>query len=403
MINIFIEALGGQVNLAKKLGCSQTLVSKWLSGRKIAGTWKGKFISLAKEYKIQISDCAISSFFESESVSKEVRTGNINENNKLGIIVEPKVRTGNIQVLPFCSTIEKQQEVDGIGMGVLSDGTPFLNIAGLARLCGVDEKAIRSIRDGWSSKSPFPRVTAIKSILESRGATVSSFCLEIPLRSTVYYACTDVVSMAVLEYYAFDAKVADNSIASKNYRLLANLGLRAFIYNQVGYDPRRQVPISWQIFRDRVSLVYNAVPLGYFCVFKEVSDIILAIIAAGGTIDSKFIPDISIGISWSNYWKEHNLHEKYGVPKNYAHNYPDYFPQSKSNPQPAKCYPEEALGEFRRWMRDVYLAQGKFRNYLSKKEKCGELPPSFAQLAVTSYSESLGIKASKQNESPKNS
>lgn len=31
-----------------------------------------------------------------------------------------------------------EKEVDGVGMGVLNDGTPFLNMRGLARMCGVD-------------------------------------------------------------------------------------------------------------------------------------------------------------------------------------------------------------------------------------------------------------------------
>ena len=33
--------------------------------------------------------------------------------------------------------IDKERDVEGIGMGVLSDGTPYLNQRGLAALCGV--------------------------------------------------------------------------------------------------------------------------------------------------------------------------------------------------------------------------------------------------------------------------
>lgn len=33
-------------------------------------------------------------------------------------------------------------EVDGISMGVLSDGTPYLTMRGLARMCGIDNSVL---------------------------------------------------------------------------------------------------------------------------------------------------------------------------------------------------------------------------------------------------------------------
>ena len=41
--------------------------------------------------------------------------------------------------------IEKDAEINGIGMGVLSDGTPYLNQRGLAALCGVQNAHIGTI------------------------------------------------------------------------------------------------------------------------------------------------------------------------------------------------------------------------------------------------------------------
>ena len=43
--------------------------------------------------------------------------------------------------------------------------------------------------------------------------------------------------MAVLEYYAFEAKGLDGAHAANSYRLLARKGYEAFIYSQVGYNP----------------------------------------------------------------------------------------------------------------------------------------------------------------------
>jgi hypothetical protein len=106
---------------------------------------------------------------------------------------------------------------------------------------------------------------------------------------------------------------------------------------------------------------------------------------AGLHIDEKFVPDISVGIAWSKHWKIENLDERFGARKKFEHNYPDYFPQSTSNPQEPWCYPEVALGEFRRWFRDSYIGEGKFTNYIEAKAKENALPVSFAQIAIAAY------------------
>ena len=49
--------------------------------------------------------------------------------------------------------IQKQVEIDGVGMGVLSDGTAFLTGRGLARLCGVSHRQIQSIGNEWTEAS----------------------------------------------------------------------------------------------------------------------------------------------------------------------------------------------------------------------------------------------------------
>jgi hypothetical protein len=41
--------------------------------------------------------------------------------------------------------VEKDTDINGIGMGVLSDGTPYLNQRGLAALCGVQNAHIGTI------------------------------------------------------------------------------------------------------------------------------------------------------------------------------------------------------------------------------------------------------------------
>jgi hypothetical protein len=223
----------------------------------------------------------------------------------------------------------------------------------------------------------------VKKNLQSKGWTTEQPYIAIKQRSGIFHAYSDVVCLAVLEYYAFDQPTEE---AKRNFRILAGKALHDFIYAQVGYDPENHVPVKWRQFHDRVSLTYNSVPSGYFSVFKEISDIIVHLGQNGLTIDSTFVPDISVGIHWGNYWSEANLDEKYGERIKFEHNYPDYFPQAKSNPQLPWCYPEMALGEFKRWIRESYIKQGKFEKYLLSQVAKKALPPSFAQLAIAAYS-----------------
>lgn len=65
--------------------------------------------------------------------------------------------------------LEAEKEVQGIGMGVLSDGTPFLNQRGLAALCGVQNAHIGTISKDWADAEPKPRIAAIKAIVGKGG------------------------------------------------------------------------------------------------------------------------------------------------------------------------------------------------------------------------------------------
>ena len=278
--------------------------------------------------------------------------------------------------------VDRQTEIQGIGMGVLSDGTPFLTQRGLARLCGVQNAHIGTIGTEWSDAAQKPRISTIKDLLSSRGVHLSAPYIQVMDGGRTLYAYPDTVCLAILEYYAFEAGANCKAEARTNFRHLAGKALQEFIYTQVGYSPAAHIPVSWQMFHDRVGLVYHTVPRGYFSVFKEIADIIVTLIRTGATLDHKFVPDISVGQHWGKHWSDNACDVVYGDRIKYEHNYPDYFPQSASNPQAAYCYPDSALGEFRRWMHEVYL-RDKFVTYLTTKERQGILPPSFSQIALT--------------------
>jgi hypothetical protein len=271
-------------------------------------------------------------------------------------------------------SVHHQDEIDGIGMGVLSDGTPFLNQRGLARMCGVQNAHIGTISSEWLDSGK-PRIAAIKKILAEKGVQMPAPHLEVAHGGRRMFAYPDVVCLAVLEYYAFDAGQFVQDEAKTRYRWLAGRSLREVIYSQLGYRPKGTIADTWRQFHDRVSLVYDNVPEGYFCIFKEIADVMVTLINAGAPVGDKFIPDLSVGRAWSEFWKANGLFANCGERQQYIHNFPDYFPQAASNPQYPWCYPEAALPSFRKWMREIYLPT-QLPKYLDGKVREGVLHPA---------------------------
>ncbi|WP_342711446.1 hypothetical protein AAFG13_06130 [Bradyrhizobium sp. B124] len=276
--------------------------------------------------------------------------------------------------------IELNADVNGIGMGVLSDGTPYLNQRGLAALCGVQNAHIGTISSQWQDEDK-PRIKSIKAILAKAGFSAAAAHVEIVHGGQTQYCYPAEICLAVLEYYAFDAGANCQPEARDNYRLLAGSKLRELIYRQVGYDPAHLK--RFDKWHERVALNYQSAPKGFFHVFNEAHTVVYELIMAGADIGDKNVVDISIGQHWSKHWTDNNLEAVYGARSKYPHCYPDSHPQSKSNPQESWCYPLAALGAYREWLQDIYIEGGKFSAYLKGKVAKGDLLPSVAQLAVT--------------------
>lgn len=272
------------------------------------------------------------------------------------------------------------KEVGGLEMGILEDGTPFLSMRALTRLCGVSNSNLSDTAKAWLEGRP--NATKLGQFLLAAGLppeeglyrpiTVSAS------QGNTQYAFPDHVCQLVLEFYAFEAD-GKNATALQNHRLTSRAGLRLFIYTQLGYDPNKLVPQPWRQFHDRVTLV--SAPTGYFSVFKESADFVIHAIRGGLPVDEKTIPDISIGQTWADYWRANLLDDRWGRRIKHAHNYPDYFPQSASNPQPMWVYPVAALAEFRIWLQTTYVPQ-KFPNYLHGKVVKGLIAASAAEIML---------------------
>lgn len=297
--------------------------------------------------------------------------------------------TTNSEQLRLDLQIAVEREVDGVGMGVLTDGTPFLNLRGLARMCGVDHTMIIRITNDWVETPLRPREAKIRELVRAQGADDTIAFIAINKNGTIHHTVPAAVCMAVLEYYAFEART-ESGTAAKSYRVLARKGFSDFIYAQVGYNPTGSSTIAWQQFHDRVSLSYHTVPDGYFSIFKEIADMFVTLIRGGATLGKDFIPDISVGLAWSKHWQNENLDVVFGDRIRYQHNYPSYFPQSASNPQQPYCYPDDALGEFRKWVREKYMTT-QMPKYLSDKVKAGKLPAPVATAALAAFTPNKAV------------
>lgn len=278
--------------------------------------------------------------------------------------------------------IEVEVEANGIGMGVLSDGTPYLNQRGLAVLCGVQNAHVGTISRDWNEADEKPRIKSIKDTLRKMGVSYPVAHVEATHKGTTHYCYPADICLAVLEYYAFDAGANCQPQARENFRLLAGSKLRELIYSYAGYDPTKKNAKRFEKWHERIALNFQSAPKGYFHVFNEAHTVIYELIQAGADIGEHFVIDISIGQHWSKFWTENELDQAFSGRAKYPHRYPDSHPQSKSNPQDSWCYPLAALGEYREWLQSRYIEGGKFATYLQGKVKRGELPPSIAALAI---------------------
>ncbi|EJD6508510.1 hypothetical protein M0I01_RS12980 [Providencia rettgeri] len=287
------------------------------------------------------------------------------DNNKLAVI-NPQ---GELELFPV-----KEVEFDGIQMGIMNDGTPYLTLRGLSRLCGVDHRVLGRLTTNWLEERTKPRGKKIDSILRGKGLTLSSLYTVLNNNTGEVYAYSDSVCMAILEYYALDADSStfDNSVAKKRYRDLAEYSLRRFIFLNLGIDPENPLRSAWKCFQERLQLNAN-IPFGYFSIFSEMADLTLRMINTGFNLGPASIPDISIGITWGKHWIKNDLCSKYGERTKHPHHYPDWFPQHKAGAIEAWIYPDDALGEFRRWLQRIYLPQ-KFPAYIENKIKDGAIP-----------------------------
>lgn len=301
---------------------------------------------------------------------------NTNKNNDLAAI-EPRLGT-----TADLFHVEKQIEFQDVEMGVLESGVPYLTSRGLAKMIGIDHGPFHRLTANWKEEGTKPRGRAIQRLLEENRYFEDSLYLRAEYKGVEVNAFTEPVCLALLEYYAFVADERREKAISA-FRSLARLKFREFIYEAVGYKPEQQQLDSWRNFHDRIDMTKDAVPIGYFGIFREIAAMIVPLINNGIIISDKVVPDISVGSRWSEYWKDNDLDQVFGARTQYAHEYPSYYPQA-IKPWPSFAYPNAALGAFRDWLQSHYISM-YFPSYLFNQAAKGNVTKAIAQKATQAF------------------
>ncbi len=265
----------------------------------------------------------------------------------------------------------REVEVDGIQMGVLANGTPYLTMRGLAIMCGVRPSVIQGLAADWLNERNKPRGKIINESLIAQGYNSDSLFIRTKGNGGEVHAYTDAVCMSVLEYYALDASQPNSSTARDNYRILARDSFRRFIYNKTGYH-ENQITQSWINYQERI-LLNDQLPYDYFSVFREIADLMVHLVNGGLPINDHTVPDGSVGTAWGKHWDANEMDYKYRPRIRFSHKYPDSYRQSAANSfiKPW-IYPIEALGDFRKWLYASYAVEN-LPSYLKRKKDKGEI------------------------------
>ncbi len=121
-------------------------------------------------------------------------------------------------------TVTAYGEFEGIGMGRLSNGDPFVTQRGLAALCGVQNAHIGTISRDWAGHKP--RILAIRGRLgENRREAHRVLSFE----GRRLYCYDTEVAKAVMGYYAQDAGTHAQEEAKRNRARFRGDRLAGFI------------------------------------------------------------------------------------------------------------------------------------------------------------------------------
>ncbi|MFT4074839.1 MAG: hypothetical protein QM647_04840 [Asticcacaulis sp.] len=174
----------------------------------------------------------------------------------------PEARKKSVETTKCEITIAAYIEAGGIGMGLLSDGSPYLTQRGLAVLCGVRNAHIGTIGRDWATVKP--RIRAIKAHL---GRPCASPHHILNWQGHRQYVYSVAVCEAVLAYYAVDAGDHIQPEARSNRLKFRSENLEAFIRRQITPRDTRRLPLRFRPVHNPTPEIYEAIDaaIAYVC------------------------------------------------------------------------------------------------------------------------------------------
>lgn len=108
--------------------------------------------------------------------------------------------------------VEVERNVDGIEMGILQNGLPYLTQSGLSKAIGIGQSTLSKITKEWREAHSDPvmprrdsRLGYLKEYLHKERFSEPELYIEVEVENATHYAYPSVVCMALIEYYAFES------------------------------------------------------------------------------------------------------------------------------------------------------------------------------------------------------
>ena len=232
------------------------------------------------------------------------------------------------------------------GIRVLEDGTPYVTLPQLARLCGVRPDVLKSRADSLYAVPSTRSSVMFWRFLTERGHDGDSLSFTMPIDGTVTECFAEPVFMALLEFFAFETSKGCREIALENYRALARTGGRVLVVHDAE-DER------WEDRNTRRSLHAN-VPSGYFAVFGVLTSFEDRLIASEYRWGDYEGFDGLVAKEWAERWVETAGDRRYVERIRRPHELPPWIPQPV-DPVLEFVYPLDALVEFYEWLEDEFI------------------------------------------------
>lgn len=137
--------------------------------------------------------------------------------------------------------IQIERVVNGIQMGVLVDGTPYISQPSLADLCGVSQATIESISLQWNEKPLQPRIVKIKESLAEVGfaaPTTPHVTARWKGKERVCYPTN--ICISIIRYYAVEAGPNCQAKARESFWWLVKSALQDLSPKSTGNDSQNR-------------------------------------------------------------------------------------------------------------------------------------------------------------------